>query len=270
MEVLMNIPRSLFSAALVAAFSAALVAQQAPSGYHSVACIKVKPEKNSEFRKWAAEDAHKFAQARADSGAISTWFLLRSVIPQGTSAECDYLSISVYPGAPPRPMDLDELGTVLKKAGLTESAQEFVDRRSSLTELVSNNLFQNRIFVGTQKKGDYFMVNFMKVANIDDWLAYEKKVWQPLAELMAQDGMRSGWSVNVQVLPNGNAMEFQAVTVDIYPSWEAVFEDPRYMEHFKKAHPDMEIGTTMENFEKLRTILSSELYRVEDMVTPAK
>ena len=53
----MNIPRSLLSVAFAAAFSATLLAQQAPSGYHSVACIKVKPENASEFRKWAAEDA---------------------------------------------------------------------------------------------------------------------------------------------------------------------------------------------------------------------
>jgi len=86
----MNIPRSLLSVALAAAFSATLLAQQPPSGYHSVACIKVKPENAREFRKWAAEDAHKFAQARVDSGAVSTWFLLRTVIPQGTSAAVSY------------------------------------------------------------------------------------------------------------------------------------------------------------------------------------
>jgi hypothetical protein len=96
----MNIPRSLLSVVLAAAFSVTLLAQQAPTGYHSVACIKVKPENASEYRTWAAEDSHKFAQAMVDSGAVTTWFRLRSVIPQGTSAECDYLIISIYPGAP--------------------------------------------------------------------------------------------------------------------------------------------------------------------------
>src|ERR1039457_2498884 len=213
-EVPMNIPRSLLSIALAAAFSTTLLAQQAPSGYHSVACIKVKPENASQFRKWMSEDARKLAQARVDSGEISTWFLLRSVIPQGTSAECDYLNVVMYPGAPPKPMGMDELGTALKKAGITVNAQEYVDRRNSLTTLVSNNLFQNRIFAGAMKKGDYFEVNYMKVSNMEDYLAYEKKVWQPFAEAMAKDGVRTGWSLNVQVLPGGSDLKYQAVSVD--------------------------------------------------------
>lgn len=266
----MHIRRSLLSVALAAAFSVTLLAQQAPSGYHSVACIKIKPGKGSDFRKWAAENTHKFAQARVDAGAVSTWFLLRTVIPVGTSAECDYLSIFMYPGTPPKPLDMDDLGAVLKKAGMALTAQEYVDRRASLTKLVSNNLFQNKISVGAAKKGDYFMVNEMKVSNMNDYLAYEKKVWQPLAEAMSKDGVRTGWSLNVQVLPSGSDLKYQAVTVDIYPSWDAVYKDIPYADIFKKVHPDMEIGTTFENYEKLRTIVSTNLYHVDDMISSTK
>jgi hypothetical protein len=56
------------SVALAAAFPVTLPAQQAPSGYHTVACIKVKPGKGAEYGKWAAEDVHKRQQANADSG----------------------------------------------------------------------------------------------------------------------------------------------------------------------------------------------------------
>jgi hypothetical protein len=269
-EVPMNIPRSLLSVVLAAAFSVTLLAQQAPTGYHSVACIKVKPENASEYRTWAAEDSHKFAQAMVDSGAVTTWFRLRSVIPQGTSAECDYLIISIYPGAPPKPLDIDEMGAVLKKAGMTVSAKEFVDRRSSLTQLVSNNIFQNKILVGAAKKGDYFMVNEMKVSNMNDYLAFEKKVWQPLAEAMAKDGVRTGWSLNVRVLPRGSDLKYQAVTVDIFPSWDAVYKNLPFADTFKRVHPDMELGTTFETAEKLRTIVSANLYHVDDMVSSTK
>jgi hypothetical protein len=267
----MNIPRSFLSVAIAAALSATLLAQQAPSGYHSVACIKIKPGKSAEFRKWSATDGRAFQQARVDSGAITTWFLLESVMPVGTSAQCDYLSIAEYPGAPPKPLGLDEMGPVLKKAGLTVSAQEYVDHRSSMTELVSNNLFQNRITVGAMKKGDYFMVNYMRVQSTGDWLAAEKAIWQPIAESMVQAGVTSGWSVNVQVLPGGTDLPFQAVTVDVYPSWDAVFAgNPHFAENFKKAHPDMEIGTTMEKLDQLRTIVSRTLFTLDDIATSAK
>ena len=83
--------------------------------------FKIKPDKGSEFRKWAAEDLHKFAQSRVDSGAITTWDLLRSVDLAGESASCDYLSVSMYPGAPTEPMGMENLGAELKKAGMHQT-----------------------------------------------------------------------------------------------------------------------------------------------------
>ena len=146
----MKVSRLFASVALVAAFSATLFAQQPPSGYHSVACIKVKRENNTEFRKWIAEDGRKYAQSRVDAGAYSSWMILRSVIPAGESAECDYVVVTMYPGIPPAPMGLEELDAALKKAGMTVSAQQYVDRRNSLTTLISNDLrFRTKGYVGT-------------------------------------------------------------------------------------------------------------------------
>lgn len=267
----MKFPRLLLGVATAAAFSAMLVAQQPSTGYHRVACIKIKPDKGSEFRKWAAEDLHKFAQSRVDTGAITTWYLLRSVNPVGESAQCDYLSVSMYPGAPTEPMGMEDLGAALTKAGMTMTPQQYVDRRNALTTLISDDIFQNRDYVGSSKKGDYFVVNYMKVPDLDEWLAYEKKVWHPLAEAMAQDGTKSGWSVNVRVLPTGSDVAFQAVTVDVFPSWDAVFKnDTQFVDRFKKTHPDMELGTTFEQFGKLRTITSTQLYHLDDSITSMK
>jgi hypothetical protein len=267
----MKLPRLLLCAAIAAAFSATLIAQQPSTGYHRVACIKIKPGKGSEFRKWAAEDFHKFAQSRVDSGAITTWDLLRSVDPVGESAQCDYLSVSIYPGAPTEPIGMENLGVELKKAGLTMTPQEYIDQRNSLTTLISDDIFQNRDSVGSAKKGDYFLVNYMKVPDIEEWLAYEKKVWHPLAEAMAKDGTKSGWSVNVRVLPSGSDALFQAVTVDVFPTWDAVFkDDAQFVDRFKKTHPDRELGTTFEQFEKLRKITSIQLFHLDDSITSAK
>jgi hypothetical protein len=259
--------------ALAAAFSAAMVAQQAPTGFHSVACIKVKPENNTEFRKWAAGDVHKYAQSRVDGGALSSWLVLRAVTPTGSSAECDYIIVSMYPGIPPQPMGLEELDAALKKAGITMTAQQYVDRRTALTTLVSNNMFRNQDSVGTFKKGDYFVVNYMKVAdaNMDDYLAWEKKVWKPLAEAMAKDGVRTGWSLNTRVLPGGSELPFQAVTVDVFPSWESIYkDDAQFVERWRKVHPDLELGTTFERYEKLRSLTRNELYVVQDLINSNK
>ncbi len=268
----MKIPR-LFACAAVAAFSATLLAQQASTGFHAVACLKIKPDKTTEFRKWAAEELHKYAQSRVDSGVVSTYYLLRAVLPTGTSADCDYLSIAIYPGLPPEPLGLEELGAALKKAGVSMSGQEYVDRRNSLSTLVSNGVFQTQMYAGASKKGDYFDVSYMKASSIDDWLAFEKNVWKPLAEQMIKEGMQAGWSVNLAVMPTGTEMPYQGVTVDVYPSWDAVFKaqiDPAFIDRFKKIHADMDPNKTFTDMEKIRSQTWSRLYVAEDMITSMK
>jgi len=271
-EVLLKFPRLFVCAVLFAAFSATLPAQQAATGYHSVACIKVKPENNSEFRKWAAGDLHKFVQSRVDDGAVSQWILLRSVIPAGTSAGCDYVIVTMYPGVPPRPMGLDELDAALKKAGISMTAQQYVDRRNSLTTLVSNNMFQNRASVGGFKKGDYFVVNYMKASNLNEYVAWEKKVWQPMAEALDKENLRSGWSLNTMVFPGGTDVSFNAVTVDVYPTWESIFnnDSKQFFQVWQKAHPDMEFGTTFEQYNKLRHQGDIDINVVQDTIKSTK
>jgi len=266
-----RIPRLFVYAALVAAFSALLPAQQAPTGYHNVACIKVKPENNTEFRKWAAGDVRKLAQSRVDSGTYSSWILLRSVVPSGASADCDYLIVSMYPGIPPHPVDLDELDAALKKAGIAMTAQQYVDRRNSLTTLISNDIFQNQAFVGAYKKGDYFVVNYMKASNLEDYVAWEKKAWMPVANAMAREGTRSGWSLNTIVYPGGTDVKFNAVTVDVYPTWDSIFNaDAGFYDRWRKVHPDMELGTTFEQYDKLRHQGDVDIFAVQDTITSNK
>lgn len=163
--------------ALAATYTLTMAAQQAPVGYHSVACVKVKPGKGAEFQKWALDSAHKVQQANADSGRIAAWYLLSAVLPQGNSVMCDYYSISIYPALPPAPMGTEALGVALKKASIGMSAQEYIEKRSSLTDLVSSEMWQNQIAVGTLKKGDYLYINRMKVAKLEEWIETEKKIW---------------------------------------------------------------------------------------------
>jgi len=136
---------------------------------------------------------------------------------------------------------------------------------------VASELWQNEIAVGTLQKGDYLVLNHMMVFKMDEWMAYEKKVWQPFAESMVKDGVMRGWFLNLQAIPSGSDLKYQASTVDVYPSWDAYFKSGSgFAERFKKAHPDMDMNQTFDNYEKLRTIGSLEMLSVEDFVAPAK
>jgi hypothetical protein len=259
------------SALLAATFPLTLAAQQAPNRYHTVTCIKLKPGITfADYRHWVEEGPHKVQQANADSGRISAWYQLEYFMPAGTSAPCDFVNVAIFPGPPPAPLTLEDLAAALKKAGITMGAKEFADKRSSMAELVFAELWENWNAVGTLQKGDYVVLNHMKVPNLSDWVAYEKKMWQPFAEAMVKDGVMRGWFLNIPVYPGGSDLKYQAATVDVYPGWDALFKDNGFAERFKKVHPDADMNQTFASFEKLRTIGSMEVLRVEDVVLPAK
>jgi hypothetical protein len=247
-----------------------LPAQQVPNGYHTVTCIKLKPGKTfADYRHWVAAGPHKLQQANADSGRISAWYLLGYVMPAGTSAACDFVNVSI-PGSPPAPPGARGAERRPKEAEITMGAKEYVDQRSSMADLVFAELWQNWNAVGTLQNGDYVVLNHMKVPNVGDWVAYEKKMWQPFAEAMVKDGVMHGWFLNTPVYPGGSDLKYQAATVDVYPSWDALFKDNGFAERFKKVHPGADMNQTLASFEKVRTIGSTELLSVEDVVVPAK
>ena len=124
----MGLRHFFWGAALAAALSATLVAQQAPVGYHSISCVRVKPGQSAAFRTLLNGDYHKVEQASVDSGRISGFIALRTVIPAGTDAGCDYVLVAFYPGFPPAPLGDDEMTAVLQKAGVTSTLPEWRDR----------------------------------------------------------------------------------------------------------------------------------------------
>jgi len=108
-------------------------AQDQQGGYHRVACIKVKPGKEAEFREFVAGAARKFFQSSADSGEIAGWFLARTVIPAGSEAGCDYVGVTLFRDLPRPPLGLEEIDKGLKRAGVAMSASEFVAKREEVS-----------------------------------------------------------------------------------------------------------------------------------------
>ena len=59
----MGIRHIAIAAALAAAVSVTLVAQQAPVGFHSISCVRVKPGQTAAFNALLNGDYHKVATA---------------------------------------------------------------------------------------------------------------------------------------------------------------------------------------------------------------
>jgi hypothetical protein len=265
---------SLLNVALAATFSVAVFAQTRQTGYHTVACFKVKADKGAQFSKFMSDESHKLAQGRVDDGEITHWYLLRAVLPQGSEVACDYISIAFFPGTP-HVLGTQELLAAIKKSGMSITPEDYLSHRNAVSTLVSVSLFQNDMSAGSPTKGDYFHVSYLKTANREDFVDWDKRVWLPVHELLIKDGIETGWSINTQVLPGGAEQPFQAVAIAVFPSMDAfLLRDSKIVDEFKKTHPDMDVGTTreqfgkfMEQFAKLRTVQNVQLYQLEDSIT---
>jgi hypothetical protein len=271
LTTLLSTALSLTLTAQTPAPSAPAATQPIPGAYHTFACIKIKPGKDAELRDWIQGDAHKFAQSRVDSGKIYGFVVLRAVLPQGTDAKCDYGMVTFFRGLPSPALTPDEMTAALQKAGVSMTAKEFMDRRESLASLVYSQMLLTHAMVGKGTKGGYVVLNSMSATNVDDWVAFETKVWQPYAEALVKDGMSSGWALNLPLFPDGSKDYIVASTVDMYPTLESVFKrDSGMADRWKKVHPDMDPQATMERANKLRTIEHRSLYRVEDEIMAAQ
>jgi hypothetical protein len=139
--------------ALAVMLSATLFGQIPQAGYHTVACFKIKADKSAEFRNFMNDESHKLAQGRVDDGEITTWYLLRAVLPQGSEVECDYISIALFPGTP-HVLGSQELLAAIKTSGMSITPEDYLKQRDAVGTLVSVSLFQNEISAGSPKKGD--------------------------------------------------------------------------------------------------------------------
>jgi len=267
----MLMPRVLLGAAIAAALSMPLTAQQAPTGFHRISCVKVNSGKWAGVEEWIAGNGHKLSQSLVDSGTLAQTIALRTEMPGGTDAKCDYVFVDFYPGLPPAPMSTEDLSKALRKADIPMTAEALYTREGELGTLVYDNITQFQTLVGGTKKGDYLTFNSMGVPDVGACVAYEQKMWKPVAEEMVKAGNLGGWALNTQVFPSGAKDKTAISTVDLYPSWDAfVHSYGSISDAWKKVHPDVDVNTGMGQFGKLCSIEHTVLYKVVDVVTPSK
>jgi len=183
-----------------------------------------------------------------------------------------YVLVSFYAGLPAAPMSDEDMTALLGKAGVSSTLQEWRDRQRDVAELVSNNITQYQALVGGSKKGDYLVFNSMHATRVDQCVAVQKRLWQPFAAEGVKEGVQDGWAVNIQQFPNGAKDPSLVSSVDIYPSWDAMFNyfGPDFLTRWKKVHPELSPNQAFAELDKSCTIDNTVLYKVEDMITASK
>jgi hypothetical protein len=267
----MLMSRILLGAAITAVLSMALTAQQAPTGYHHVQCVKVNPGQDAAFEQYVAGPLQKLNQSLVDSGTYAQELVLRTRMPRGTDAECDYVFVTFFKGMPKTGLNSEELSKALHNADIPMTADAVHAKQNEMGKLVSDNITQYQSLVGSAKKGDYLVFNSMSAPDARACVDAQKKMWQPVAEEMVKAGNLDAWAVNVQIFPRGTKDSNSVSSVDVYPSWDAFTNENHSVGGaWKKVHADMDINNTMNQFEKVCTIEHQVLYRVVEVTSPAK
>jgi len=261
--------RWMWGAAIAAALTITLAAQQAPTTTYASTCVKVKPGQDAAFDQVVNGDLHNFEQTRVSSGALSGYIVLRTEMPAGRMADCDYVFLAFYSGLPKAPMTDTEITATLQKAGVGMTQEQFGEKLSQVGEEVSNSLEYNLDLVGGAQKGDYIVYNSMKVADadVDAWIKWEKTMWAPLAQSMVNSGQLRGWALDAQIFPTGAKDRGLESTSDIFPSWvEFVEAEQHYDAGWKTVHPNDDISASLEQLGKICTIEHTVLYKVVDEI----
>ena len=136
----------------------------------------------------------------------------------------------------------------MKKAGITMSREAMLAKRDELSYLVSTDVWRGWERIGRSEKGNYARINFFKVKTgmTADWLRMERAGWKQLAEENAKQNPGEGWRLSTLAMPGGTSLAYNAMTIDIFPSWEALGKGTPVRAIWNKVHPNMDLTTYMD------------------------
>jgi hypothetical protein len=217
-------------------------------GFSRDYCVKSKDGKGAEHAAFLRDVSSKLAKVRVDTGEYASYTVAQAVLPAGRSARCDYHIVIGYAGFPPEAPGPEKTEADMKKAGLTMTREAMLAKRDDLSYLVSSDIWRWRERVGPSAKGNYARLNYYKVkpGATTDWVRMESTGWKQLAEAASKDHPGMGWRVATLAMPGGTALPYNAMTVDVFPSWEALGKGIPTRAIWNKVHPNTDMTAYMD------------------------
>lgn len=244
-----------------------LSAQDKPT-YVQVLYIDAYPGKGGDYREFVLDKGVKMAQARADAGVHSAWYFMRARVPSGKRANADYLIVNVMADG----FDSPSMGAaeVLQKAGLQMSSDEYWETIFDSVQLLYTDIWSTVAQVSNSEVGNYILINYMDVHDMNDWLEIENDIVTPVMEARVKDGDLAGWGAYRLFLPRGRDLAYNAGTVDVFEDWAAIGKRGRFVEYIEKTHPNVKWSELGPRIGATRDIVRSDLYEVLAKVTPSE
>ena len=241
---------------------------QGPQFYARDTCVKVKEGKAQEYTAYLRDVTVKLAKVRVDAGAIATYTIAQAVAPVGRAARCDYHIVAGYNGFPPEAPSAEQTAADMKKAGISMSREAAIAKRDELSNLVGVDTWMYRERVGTPQKGGYARINFDKVhpGMGAEWATLESTGWKQLAEAASKEH-GTAWRVASLAMPGGASLPYNAMTVDIFPSWAALGTGIPTRALWNKVHPNTDITAHLSRLSAIRDRPRVDIVRLIEVLT---
>jgi hypothetical protein len=255
-------------AAALAATGAAAQGQAPPPMIREY-CVKVAPGKGAEYAALLRDVMVPLNQSRADAGEFSWYAVVRSVVPAGTSAPCDYRLAYGYKGLPPEEASTEAIDAALKRAKMTLTGEQLAARRGALTTLVAVEIWGEIDGIGAPpQKNAYVRFNRYrtKSGEFEEWVRLERATWKPVMDAWLKAGGKGSWSLNVLGAPGGESTPYNGMTVDIFPDWNGLMQGVPADELWPKVHPGTTTTDTFNRFDRSRSIHSIEIGKIVEVV----
>ena len=227
-----------------------------------VAFMKVKGS-NDDYIK-LEQEWRKMHQKHLEEGKIYAWYLIQRHFG-GTSAEYDYVTVTVFPNMGAVQMNYTEEDFV-------DLDMEIVNKTTDLRDLIRTELFDTPIVLEVTHLPKYLNMAFMKVEQGKDneYLTVEDEIWKPAHAEMKKSGVLQTWSVYRQLYPAGYGGEYNYVTVNGYADRKKIaFGPPEGWEEFMaKIHPEADIVELANRTLNSRKLIRNELWEIIDFVAP--
>jgi len=233
-------------------------------------CVKAAHGKGMELESYVSYYVVPLNQARADAGEIAWFLFVGGVVPAGSSAPCDYRFVYGYKGLPPENPSQDQIEAAIKRAKLVTNAPAMAAQRNALSQLVSVDIWYQIDFTGLgAQKGSYIRLNHysVKPGGTEDWQHLETTYWKPLVEAWDKEGGKGSWGVYGLMMPEGDNLPYNALTVDIFPDWNSMLHEVP-IALWSKVHPNTEVTDVFDRLERVRSRHDIETYKVLEVVGP--
>ncbi len=242
-----------------------------PSGYLTMAYIKVAPNKIAEYLKM--EKAYKKLHAAGKkAGMRGDWTLYEVITPWGESGEYNFIAHDRYETAEQYAGSVEGTRLPNWESLLTAEEMSLVKRTDEIRTLVKTevwSLTESIMPDGWDKKGKIAVFNY--IANgagktRADHVKIEKDIWMPVHSQRIKDGKMTAWWLMTLEAPFGSSMPYNSVAVDLYPDMKSYLAN-WFDEYFKKVHPTKNVDDLMKQTRENSNLFKGEVRMVVDRLS---